>query len=97
MHKNEDQKYEKLIAILGIAIAIVSMAAIIKTDPQLIHPTTLRIIAAIVVLLVILLYAAVYKPKVIRSRRAHRIDGEKNGAGTSPRVGYRQDRNKRGR
>lgn len=62
--KNEDQKYEKLIAILGIIIAIVSAAAIIKTDPQLIHPTTLRIMAAIGVLLVILVYEAFfYRPK----------------------------------
>ena len=64
MQQNEDQKYEKLIAILGIIIAIVSAAAIIKTDPQLIHPTTLRIMAAIGVLLVILVYEAFfYRPK----------------------------------
>ncbi len=59
----QDQKYEKLIAILGIIIAIVSAAAIVKADPQLIYPSTLRIMAAIAVLLIILLYAAVYKPK----------------------------------
>lgn len=57
---HEDQKYEKLIAILGIVIAIVSAAAIIKTDPQLIHPTTLRIMAAIGVLLIILVYEAFF-------------------------------------
>ena len=63
-HENETRKDERRIAILGIIIAIFSIVVIVKVDPQLIYPSTLRIIAAIVVLLVILLYAAVYKPKV---------------------------------
>ncbi len=61
--KNETQKLENSLTVTGIIIGIISLAAIITADPQLTYPSTLRIIAAITILLAIILKLRVLTPR----------------------------------